>query len=234
MKLVKKMTPVALATTMAFAGLMAAPVAANAEVSASAAVANFYLWRGLDISAGAAQVSGSLDYTHESGLYAGVWATSEDAGTETDLYVGFAGEASGFSYDISYWQYLYPSDNALTGPDSDLDETSLSESVLGLGYADVGLTFYMGNDAGGGSDYTYTTLDYTYDKINILYGAWSIDDAEGADDSHLTLSYAANDQFTFTVTMGMQDDEAVTEAGNALGYDEDPLFHISYSLPIEM
>ena len=115
MKLLKKLTPVAVATSMALATL-AAPGIASAEMSASAGVSNFYLWRGLDISAGAPQVAGSLDYSHESGAYAGVWASSEDAGTETDLYFGFAGEAGGLSYDISFWEYLYPSDNSLTAP----------------------------------------------------------------------------------------------------------------------
>ena len=235
MKLMKKLTPVALATSMAVAGL-AAPGMASAELSASATVANFYLWRGLDISAGGAHVAGSLDYAHDSGLYAGVWASSEEAGTETDLYVGYAGEAGGLSYDVSFWEYLYPSDNALTGPGSDLGDSDLSELVVGLGYADVGLTIYFGNDAGinsdtglPGSDYEYITLDYTYGDFNILYGTWSFDEAGYPDgDSHLTLAYSATENFTFTVSMGMQDDEATTI------YDEDPLFHISYSLPIDM
>ena len=233
MKLMKKLTPVALATSMALGGLVA-PGVASAELSASAAVANFYLWRGLDISAGAPEVSGSLDYSHESGAYAGVWGSSEEAGTETDLYFGYAGEVSGFSYDLSFWEYLYPSDNNLTGPGSDLSDSDLSEFVLGLGYADVGLTIYFGNDTGGGDDYEYITLDYTMGAFNILYGTWQFDTIQGADDSHLTLSYAYNDNLTFTVTKGFQDDEVATAAGNTLGYDEDPLFHVSYSIPIDM
>lgn len=227
MKLMKKLTPVALATSMAL-GCLAAPGVASAEVSASAGVANFYLWRGLDISAGAPQVSGSLDYSHESGVYAGVWASSEEAGTETDLYVGFAGEAGGLSYDLSIWEYLYPSDNDLNGPNDSYSDSDLSEFVLGLGYADVGLTVYFGNDTGGGDDYEYITLDYTFGDFNILYGTWQFDTTTGADDSHLTLSYAATDNFTFTVSKGMQDDAATSI------YDEDVLFHVAYSLPIDM
>jgi len=229
-----KLSPIALATTLAIGGLAAIPGTANAEMSASASVANFYLWRGLDISAGAPQVAGSLDYSHESGAYAGIWASSEETGTETDLYVGYAGEVGGLSYDVSFWEYLYPSDNNLTGTGSDLGDSDLSEFVLGLGYADFGLTVYFGNDTGGGDDYEYVTLDYTFGKFNILYGTWMMDTATGSDDSHITLAYAATDNFTFTVSMGMQDDEATTAAGDAFGYDEDPLFHISYSLPIDM
>ena len=226
MNLIKKMTPVAVATTLAVAAMAAVPGAANADVSASAAVANFYLWRGLDISAGAPQVSGSLDYSHDSGFYAGVWGSSEDAGTETDLYIGFGGELGGLSYDISAWDYLYPSDNALDG--GSLEDSNASEAVLGLGYADVGLNIYFGNDKSGGDDYTYTTIDYSFSDFNVLYGMWAFDETTGADDSHLTFAYSANDQLTFTVSVGMQDDSATS------GYDTDPLFHVSYSLPVKM
>ena len=186
-----KLSPIALATTLAIGGLATIPTTANAEMSASAAVANFYLWRGQDISAGAPQISGSLDYSHESGAYAGVWATSEEAGTETDLYVGYAGEVGGLSYDVSVWEYLYPSDNDLNGPDDSYSDSDLSEFVLGLGYADVGLTVYFGNDAGGGDDYEYVTLDYTVGKFNILYGQYMYDTIQGADDSHLTVASGA-------------------------------------------
>lgn len=227
MKLMKKLTPVALATSMAL-GAMAAPSIASAEVSASAGVANFYLWRGQDISAGAPQVSGSLDYAHDSGAYAGVWASSEEAGTETDLYAGYAGEVGGLSYDVSVWEYLYPSDNDLNGPNDSYSDSDLSEFVLGLGYAGLGLTVYFGNDTGGGDDYEYVTLDYSFGDYTIQYGTWMFDTIDGADDSHVTFSYAATDNFTFTMSKGIQDDAATSI------YDEDVLFHVAYSLPIDM
>lgn len=236
MKLIK-LSPIALATTLALGGLVAMPGTANAEMSASASVSNFYLWRGLDISSGAPQVAGSLDYSHESGAYAGIWASSESpdtnatnttSGTETDLYIGYAGEVGGLSYDVSFWEYLYPSDNDLNGPNDSYSDSDLSEFVLGLGYADVGLTVYFANDRGTGDDYEYVTLDYTIDKFNILYGTWMYE-TDGADESsHLTVAYAATDNFTFTATKGFQDDSTSSI------YDEDVLFHISYSLPIDM
>ena len=40
---------------------------AQAEVSASVGIANTYIFRGVDMGAGAGVVSGSLDYAHESG-----------------------------------------------------------------------------------------------------------------------------------------------------------------------
>lgn len=218
-----KLSPIALATTMALGGLMAIPGTANAEMSASATVSSFYLWRGQDISAGAPEIAGSLDYSHESGAYAGIWASSEAVGTETDFYAGFAGEAGGLGYDISYWEYYYPSDNALV----DAPVNAVSEYVIGLSYADVGLKVYTGADTNGAPDYKYVTLDYTIGAFNILYGKWLID-ATGADESsHLTIAYSVTDNFTFTASKGMQDT-------TASAYDEDVLFHIAYSLPIDI
>lgn len=221
----KKLTPAALATALAISGL-AAPGIANAELSASAGVASFYLWRGLDISAGAPQMSGSLDYAHDSGAYAGIWVSSEEAGSETDLYFGYAGELGPVSYDVSYWDYLYPSDNTT---DEGLRDNNLSELIVGLGMADAGLTMYFGNDKDGAEDYVYTTLDYSYEAFNFMYGFWSLADTSGQDDAHLTVAYSAADNFTFTVTQGMCDTDC-----SAFGYDEDLLFHVAYTLPIEM
>ena len=89
---------------------------------------------------------------------------------------------------------------------------------------------YFANDRGAGTnnDYKYVTLDYTIGKFNILYGTW-MREASGADESsHLTVAYAATDNFTFTASKGFQDVSTVSV------YDEDVLFHIAYSLPIDM
>ncbi|MFP5383474.1 MAG: TorF family putative porin [Gammaproteobacteria bacterium] len=84
-----------LAATVAGAAVVSIPAAA--EVSANAAVANVYLWRGLDLGAGVPAVSGGLDYGHESGLYAGVWGSSSGPTQEVDFYAGWAKEFDGFS-----------------------------------------------------------------------------------------------------------------------------------------
>jgi uncharacterized protein (TIGR02001 family) len=228
MRFTNKFTPVVLASSLAVAGFIT-PALASAEVSASAGVASFYLWRGLDVSGGGAQVSGSLDYSHESGAYAGIWTSSVWAGLgiETDLYAGYAGEAGPVSYDLSFWSYQYPEGNVLLPP-GDLSDSDLSEFVISLGVADFGLGIYFGNDTGGADDYTYTTLDYSFSDFNVLYGFWTFDTITGSDEAHLTFSYAVNDNVTFTVTKGIQDGVSTSI------YDEDPLVHISYSLPVEM
>lgn len=61
----------------------------------------------------ATAVQGGLDYAHDSGFYAGYWASNlsygEDgaSGVENDLYAEFAGEAGAFDYDVGVVHYYY-------------------------------------------------------------------------------------------------------------------------------
>ena len=93
MKLINKLTPVALATAMAL-GSLAAPLAAQADVSSSATISSMYLWRGQDISSSAPVLSGDITYNHSSGAYASLWISSLGLGagpgysTESDYTIG--------------------------------------------------------------------------------------------------------------------------------------------------
>ncbi|MBL6999568.1 MAG: hypothetical protein ISR73_06880, partial [Gammaproteobacteria bacterium] len=170
-----KISAASIAATMAIGSFSMLPGIAQAETSASLTLSNMYLWRGVNLTPDGPALAASLDYSHESGMYAGVWTTNEDDGTETDLYLGFAGKAGDFSYDISYILYLYPEegfttdDPTVTPTNADLGDTDLSEIALGLGYMDFGAKFYISSDSDiVGSDYIYYTLDYTVGKYNIL------------------------------------------------------------------
>ena len=44
-----------------------------------------YLWRGQDVSAGTANVSGSLDFTTDAGFYVGTWISSAGIDGATTL-----------------------------------------------------------------------------------------------------------------------------------------------------
>ena len=161
---------IALATVMT-AGLVGTTTT-QAEVSASAGVASSYLWRGQNLSNGAAVVSGSLDYGHESGAYAGAWVSSGDAamGTEYDLYVGFAGEAGDLSYDVGYVGYIYPSQNEEAVAKGDADATAdelgnMSDLYLNLSFAGVDFTT---NFSDNGGDYVYNTLGYGMGAVSGL------------------------------------------------------------------
>ncbi|MGK0250101.1 MAG: hypothetical protein ACI910_002869 [Oleispira sp.] len=219
---------IALATAMT-AGLVATTTT-QAEVSASVGVASSYLWRGQNLGNGDAAISGSLDYAHESGLYTGAWVSSGDVGlgTEYDLYVGFAGEAGGIGYDIGYMGYIYPSqsEEAVEAGDivSAADELGdVGDIYLNLSLADVSLTT---NFSDNGSDYVYNTLGYGMGSVSALIGVNTDleDDGKGAY-THIDVSYAYNDNVSFTVSKMVAQSFGTSAAS--------PEFVVSYSLPIE-
>jgi uncharacterized protein (TIGR02001 family) len=239
--MIKLSQAIALATAMT-AGLVATTTT-QAEVSASASVASSYLWRGQNLSNGAAAVSGSLDYAHESGLYTGAWVSSGDAalGTEYDLYVGFSGEAGKLSYDVGYMAYIYPSqseeaalefntDNAaaIVAGDEDAQGTidelgDAGDIYLNLSLAGVDFTT---NFSDNGSDFVYNTLGYGMGSVSGLIGVNTDleDDGKGAY-THIDLSYAYNDNVSFTVSKMVAQSDGTSAAS--------PEFVVSYSLPIE-
>jgi len=209
-----KMTSIALASAVAM-GSMALPTVASADVGYNATVSSMYLWRGQDVSKGPT-ISGGIDFSDKSGLYANAWASSgltntpsatpaSGEGYELDIDIGYAGEVSGFGYDISAWSIGYPQSKKKAG----------TEYALGLSYADFSLGYVSGEDK-----YTYTTLGYSYDKFSILYGA---SDADGSKYSHIDLGFAATDKLSFTVSKATDD---------SAGVAEETLIAVSYSLPI--
>lgn len=73
-----------------------------------------YSFRGLQQSDEGPAVQGGIDYSHESGFYAGVWGSNVDfndgdqATLEADLYAGFTGETGGLTWDVGGIYYAYP------------------------------------------------------------------------------------------------------------------------------
>ena len=244
MRVMSKLSPLAVAVSLGVSAL-AAPVAVNAETSASIAASNFYLWRGQNLNVnGGAAFSGSLDYNHESGLYAGVWTSSEGGApdgsdeedfpnpraagnSEYDLYVGYAGEAGSLGYDVSLWSYEYPE---AAGPVSYGDA---SELIIGLSMADFSFTLY--DSLQGGNSYIYYTLGYSYDKFGVTLGTWSFDNEDLTKDhkdysseyQHLDLSFAATDEVTFTLSKVINDDDETTG-------DTDTLINVSWSKSFDL
>lgn len=231
----RKFSKTLVAVSVIASGLSVANVAsAEVEVSASAAVANMYLWRGIDLSNGSPAISGDINVS-ASGAYAGIWGSSGDDsnGQEYDLYIGYANEVGGFSYDVSLWNYMYPSH-----PDGERDTFGeLSELIIGLGYGPVTFTYYD-NIAGGayldsagdlvtGTGEEYYTLGVEVSKYSALIGFYDIE-ADSSDYVHLDLGYAYNDNLSFTLSqvVAVEDDDV-----NPV--DTDLKFVVSYSLPLK-
>jgi uncharacterized protein (TIGR02001 family) len=223
-RMMKKLTQaIALAGVMT-TGLTATTsvFAEDVEVSASAAVASMYLWRGQDLGNGAAAVSGDLTASM-GGAYAGVWTSSGDtaAGQEYDLYVGFGGEAEDFSYDLSIWTYTYSGDDTVNGEGNTF---GLSEFIASAGFMGASASYYYPISSNP-DDYSYLTLGYGMDAYSATIGM-AMDDADGGY-THLDLSYAYNDSLAFTLSKII--DEETEDS-----MDDDLKVVVSYSLPIDM
>ncbi|MBU2885669.1 TorF family putative porin [Gilvimarinus agarilyticus] len=212
MKMINKKVLASAVAATAIALSAAVPTASAAEVSASVGAANMYYWRGLDLGNGDPAISGDLSVS-AGGFYGGIWGSSGDAsgGQEYDLFVGYGGEAGSFTYDVSLWNYNYPS----ATPTPDLGD--LTEAVVSLGFGPVAVTYYHGIE--DLEDYWYTTIGATFDKFSVTYGLHEDDLA------HVDLSYAFNDNLSFTIGQVVDDVDGA--------YDDDAKFIFSLSLPIE-
>ena len=83
--------------------------------SGQARLATDYVFRGISQTDKEPQVQVQFSATHDSGLYAGVWASNTDFGgpgnsMELDPFIGFSGSVgdTGWGYDVGYWHYTYP------------------------------------------------------------------------------------------------------------------------------
>tara|TARA_R110002072_G_scaffold9518_20_gene46001 strand:- start:2607 stop:3374 length:768 start_codon:yes stop_codon:yes gene_type:complete len=133
-------------------------------ISANAAIASEYRFRGVDLSGGEIAVQGGFDLATNSGFYVGTWASSLDettvgyGSTELDIYGGWSGEfASGLSADVGVIGYLYPD----AGP-GDFDYVEVYGSVgfaMGPAEATVGVAYAPEQDSLGGTDNFYVYTD---------------------------------------------------------------------------
>lgn len=137
------------------------------STSASVALTTDYVWRGVTQTLRDPAIQGSVDYTHSSGFYAGVWASNVDftddapddgADIEVDAYFGIGGELdNGIGWDIGYLRYIYPGTTA--GNDFDWNEYHISASYsyfsASINYSndylaldDTGLYYTLGAEYG--------------------------------------------------------------------------------------
>jgi len=219
-----------LATAVAATLAVSVAPAVNAEVSASAAVASTYLWRGKDLGSGTPAVSGDLTYS-TGGFYSTLWASSGDStgGTEWDIGAGYGGEVGGFTYDISVWNYLYPTGTGEENFDTTEDQFGdLSEVILSLGYGPVSFSFYENIAVNDGDEtYRYYTLGFSKGSWSALLGTHTGDSDFGTDEyTHLDVTYGYNDNLSFTFSQIVDEDDT-----NSV--DGDLKFVVSYSIPIE-
>jgi len=159
-----KLSALCLAGTMLTASSMAMAWESESgdhAVDFGVALATDYIWRGYSQTDRAPAASGSIDYSHSSGLYVGTWASNveyqDGADYEIDLYAGYGGEFAGVGFDIGALRYFFDSSGTNSTKDWNEFYGSLSYSYFSVGVA------HSGDVYGSGEDGTYYTLGFDTD-----------------------------------------------------------------------
>ncbi|MEO8444144.1 MAG: TorF family putative porin [Gammaproteobacteria bacterium] len=124
---------------------------AQAEVSSTITIASDYDFRGITQNARSAAYQASLDWSGESGLYAGLWGSNIDFGDdlnfEVDLIAGYGGSITEeLAYDVggTYYKYL--------GDTTDPVSVDYYELYAGLSYEAVSGKVWFSPDFGNSGD----------------------------------------------------------------------------------
>jgi uncharacterized protein (TIGR02001 family) len=117
---------------------------AQAEVSGTITAVSDYDFRGQTQSSGDPALQASLDWSGESGLSAGIWASTVDFGPgtdsdiEIDLYAGYEWSLSDdLAFNVGGVYYLYQGDG---------DDVDYLEISTGVSYKDFGAKFWYSPD----------------------------------------------------------------------------------------
>lgn len=135
------------------------------SVTGGVTVASQYRFRGISLSDEKFAIQGTINLTHDSGFYAGVWSSSTDgfgerggANVELDLYGGYTARiGSGATLDVGLLYYAYPGSR---GGDFEFFEPYASISgTLGPATAKVGVAYAFDQDALAGNSNVYVFGD---------------------------------------------------------------------------
>jgi len=204
--------------SVAVASAFATPIVASAEgygtVSANVALTTDYYFRGISQTGNDGAIQGGFDWAHDSGLYAGVWASNVDFGEthlEVDTYIGFANDIgnSGVGYDVSFLRYNYNDANYETNEatfamsysyfsasysySDDWYNTDESANYFKLGFdyelpSDYALSISVGKSFGDAYDKDKVDTDRDFDYVDYKIGVSK--DLFGV---NWDLSYVGND-----------------------------------------
>ncbi len=178
-----------------------------------------YAFRGVSQTNEGPAWQASAEYAHDSGFYAGVWASRVDfvpndgANIESDWYIGFSTPINDVvSFDISILRYVYIDQERFINSDGDVvpdGAYDYNELLVSLGVGDY-LSFLLGysNDVFG-SDETgiYYGVSGSYPlpwgELNLTgsAGHYDLDDALG--DSYQDFSVGISKEFG-PMTVGLQ------------------------------
>lgn len=230
------------------AGALLLSAQSHADLTANASVTNNYIWRGLTQTTNEPAVQGGIDYSHDSGFYAGTWVSnvqyeSDDVYSyEHDLYAGFSFEVGdGVGLDVGYLYYNYDDDaefdfgevygsvsmggfsfsaNFLTNTEADASPGQ-DFDAFGTYYLSANYAFTLANDVELGFHVGYHDGDFS-EAFNGVSGDYY--------DYNVTLSKAG---FTFMISDTDLDDDGSFATTGARDNDEIK-FVISYAVDIDL
>ncbi len=193
------------------------------SVSGNVGLYSDYIFRGYTQTKNDPALQGGFDIEHESGAYAGVWASNvnwtteggymDDNSMEIDGYFGFAGDLgeTGIGYDVGVLKFYYPGTNTTAGAGgADTDATEVYASLskqIGPVSASLGVYYVVSDDAWGfvnadGSIYwdlsvatSVGPLDWAFHLGDQSFEG-SGNEAYDYTDWKVDVSYALNDNFT--------------------------------------
>ena len=190
---------------------------ATAEVTGNFGVSSNYIFRG--DATNNAQVSGGLDWTGTSGLYAGAWGSSVTSGGETefDVYAGYGIGAGSLTIDLGAIAYLYPG-SPETGSAANVSNNHGNNSEVYIGVAGAAWNVYawynFGVDSAEDDEFAYIEGNASINAWDFHLGVKTyIGDAVDTLDEEIDFSVAYNiGDFSFGASTKYIDNNAeVTE-----------------------
>lgn len=169
---------------LAVPGVALAEAASPHTVSANVGFTTDYIFRGISQTSANPAVQGGIDYSHASGLYAGVWGSNVswvadfNAGVssslELDTYFGFRNSfAEDFTYDVGFVRYNYPASGYAVGATkADTDEIygAVGYKWLTAKYS-YGLGKFLTVPGAQGTDYIELNASVPLGDTGISFGA---------------------------------------------------------------
>jgi uncharacterized protein (TIGR02001 family) len=156
-----KVRALSAALGLAIAG-SATPVLAESTLTGNISVVSKYVLRGItnNTESDTAALQGGLDYSHESGFYAGYWGSSLDygdttteTGFENDFYGGYSFDAGPVKMSVGAVQYYY----------MNIDDSNGAEATVRAGYGPftLGVNYLLTDVIWGNAGDMYWTLNYS-------------------------------------------------------------------------
>jgi len=228
-----KMNRLALACGAAMLGLSSL---ASAELSMNIGATSNYIWRGMTQNDNSTAFSGGLDWSNESGFYAGTWISQAWTDYELDLYGGYNGSVGDFGYGLGVTYYTYPSDD-----DANFAELGLSGSWQMLSF---GLDYTFSSDIkdtnaaetfieGDVHYYVGASFDLPEDfSLGLTLGSYAFED-DGVDNADLDFTYYQVDLSKSVgdfgdVTLSLSDSD-IKNSSDVGGEDGDLRFLVSWA-----